>query len=73
MEKKAPERNQVLTNDTIIQLADYMAFRHFFRHSYSFTLDWEKLKELIVSAEGIWQKTKNELELFLGSLDENKA
>jgi hypothetical protein len=72
MEKKIPERSPVLTNDTIRQLADYMAFRHFFRHSYSFTLEWKKLKKLITSAEGIWQKTKNELELFLNSLEESE-
>lgn len=72
MEKKIPERNQVLTNYAIRQLADYMAFRHFFRHSYSFTLEWKKLKKLITPAEDIWQKTKNELEQFLSSLKENE-
>lgn len=70
--EKIPERNQVLTNDAIRQLADYMAFRHFFRHSYSFTLEWKKLKKLITPAEDIWQKTKNELEQFLNSLKENE-
>jgi hypothetical protein len=40
MGKETPERKQVLTNKTIDQLVDYMGFRHFYRHSYSFSLEW---------------------------------
>lgn len=67
--KATPERNQVLMNKTIDQLVDYMGFRHFYRHSYSFSLDWKELEKLIVPVENIWQQIKDELEIFLNGLE----
>jgi hypothetical protein len=71
MGKATLERNQVLSNKTIDKLVDYMGFRHFYRHSYSFSLEWEELERLIVPIENIWQQVKNELEIFLNSLEIN--
>lgn len=71
MGKETPERKQVLTNKTIDQLVDYMGFRHFYRHSYSFSLEWDELEILIVPVENIWQRIKDELEIFLNSLEMN--
>lgn len=71
MGKATPERNKVLLSKTIDQLADYMGFRHFYRHSYSFSLEWEELEKLIVPVEDIWQQIKDELEIFLNSLEIN--
>lgn len=72
MGKETPERKQVLTNKTIDQLVDYMGFRHFYRHSYSFSLEWDELEILIISVEDIWQQIKDELEIFLNSLEINE-
>ena len=69
--KAIPERNQVLTNKTIDLLLDYMGFRHFYRHSYSFSLEWEELEKLMVPIKDIWQQIKDELELFLDRLEIN--
>lgn len=65
-------KNRVLTNNTINLLIDYMGFRHFYRHSYSFSLEWEELEKLIVPIYDIWQQIKDELELFLDRLETNK-
>jgi hypothetical protein len=51
MGKETPERKQVLTNKTIDQLVDYMGFRHFYRHSYSFSLEWDELEIFLNSLE----------------------
>ena len=37
-------RPAVLTKELAAALEDYLEFRHFFRHSYSFDLDWDELK-----------------------------
>lgn len=67
-----PARNQVLTSETIDQLTDYMGFRHFFRHSYSFSLEWEELEKLVSPVEKVWKQTKDEFEIFMNSLIENE-
>ena len=72
MGKATLERNQVLSGKTIDQLIDYMGFRHFYRHSYSSLLEWDELEKLICTVEDIWQQIKDELEIFLKSLEINK-
>jgi hypothetical protein len=63
-----PSRGPVLTADTAHRLADYLGFRHFYRHSYSFVLDWEELRPLVVSLKQIWEQSKYELYEFLSRL-----
>ena len=50
------------------RLADYLGFRHFYRHSYSFFLEWDELEKLVTPLAEVWDQTKGELELFLVSL-----
>jgi uncharacterized membrane protein YfbV (UPF0208 family) len=63
-------RGPVLTVGTVHQLADYLGFRHFYRHSYSFFLDWDELEELVMPLSAIWEQTKGEIQQFLDSLDQ---
>lgn len=62
------KRTQVLSAQIIDHLIDYMGFRHFYRHSYSFQLEWEELAKLILPMQDLWKKIKNELQTFLDSL-----
>lgn len=48
--------------------ADYLGFRHFYRHSYSFFLQWEELEKLVDPLDEVWKQAKNELQIFLDSL-----
>jgi len=64
-------RGPVLAVDTAHRLADYLAFRHFYRHSYSFFLEWDELEKLVTPLAGIWEQTKDELQQFLDSLNES--
>ncbi len=68
MTKSASNRKAVVSVETRERLADYLAFRHFYRHSYSYSLEWTELEGLVISLTGVWQQTKVELEEFLDSL-----
>ena len=59
-------RPAVLSGDTVERLLPYMGFRHFFRHSYTFEIDWEKLKPLAMNARSVFEDFKRELKEFFG-------
>ena len=71
MVSKNDKRSAVITNDLKDKLIEYMGFRHFFRHSYSFFLDWDELKKLVLPLEEVWKQAKEEIEVFLDSIDKN--
>jgi len=50
------------------RLADYLGFRHFYRHSYSFYLEWEEMEKLVTPLADVWQGAKDEIQLFLRSV-----
>ena len=37
-----------------------MNFRHFFRHSYGYSMKWEKLSHLFLNIETNWDKIKKD-------------
>jgi hypothetical protein len=45
-----------------------MAFRHFFRHSYSFEIDHNKLIKLVKGLTNTWNSIKADILNFLNSL-----
>lgn len=53
MTQETAHRGGVISAELAQKLADYLGFRHFYRHSYSFFLEWDKLKELVVSLREI--------------------
>jgi hypothetical protein len=71
MTQATSSRRPVLTRNTAHQLAGYLGFRHFYRHSYSFILEWDELAKLVVPLAEVWEQTKDELQLFLDSLDKS--
>lgn len=73
MSKPVAERQQVLSSEITSQLADYLGFRHFYRHSYSFLLEWNELETLLIPLPEIWQRVKDELSVFLDSLETNNT
>ncbi len=64
MSKSTKARPAAITEETKNVLADYMRFRHFFRHSYTFNISWEKLSPLILNIEKNWQIVKTEIQAF---------
>ena len=64
MAKENKHRKAVLTRDMKNDLLKYLGFRHFFRHSYSFHLKWERMEELVKSIHNVWEKFKAEISTF---------
>mgnify|MGYP000849553563 FL=1 len=73
MAKKTQKRNMVISEVLKEKLVEYMGFRHFFRHSYSFILEWEELRRLILPLNEVWSEFKKELEEFLNGLNQDSG
>jgi hypothetical protein len=61
-------RPAVIGRTLATRLMDYLRFRHLFRHSYGFELDWQRCTAL---AEGIGQtmaRVQEQLQAFLARL-----
>ena len=68
--KPTNNRGSVITSGTASGLAPYMKFRHFFRHAYTFMLDWERLKPLVDELKTVWSVAKGEMVAFCDTLDD---
>jgi len=71
MTKPSQSRGPVLTTETAELLTEYVGFRHFYRHSYSFTLDWSEMQGLAASLDVVWNAAKSEVQAFLNDLSSN--
>lgn len=58
-------RKPVLSEEIYQKLNEYLIFRHFFRHAYSYRLDWDEMKELVLNIESVWTQVKAEITDFL--------
>lgn len=58
-------REAMLSIATVDRLVEYLGFRHYYRHGYSFFLEWEKLGELLVPLDESWESTRSELARFV--------
>lgn len=57
-------RSEVISEDLYLKLREYATFRHFYRHAYSFQLNWEKMKPLVDNISSVWEETKNAMLIF---------
>ena len=44
---------------------EYLLFRHFYRHAYSFHLHWNKMRYLVINLNSNWKNIKKYLKKFL--------
>ncbi|MBZ5542797.1 MAG: hypothetical protein LAO07_03850 [Acidobacteriia bacterium] len=65
MAERAAARPPVISPDLGARLMEYLQFRHFFRHAYSFLLQWSKMRPLIAGCEDTLAKFRAEIESFL--------
>lgn len=61
-------REAVLPLPIQLQLQNYLAFRHYYRHAYSFFLRWEELRELVLPLTAVWDQTRTVLNQFAARL-----
>ncbi len=57
-------RPAVLTKELAAVLEDYLEFRHFFRHSYSYDVDWDELKPKAENLKPVFGKFEAALQQF---------
>jgi uncharacterized protein YutE (UPF0331/DUF86 family) len=69
MVKKNIARGPVLSEEMKNELKKYLTFRHFFRHAYSFHLEWEELEKLVKPICQVWGKFKSEISSFLSLME----
>lgn len=55
---KNEKRREILNEDLYLKLREYATFRHFYRHAYSFQLNWEKMKPLVEKVHFIWNEIR---------------
>ena len=58
-------RKQVFITDLKDRMEEYLNFRHFVRHSYSFQLEWEKMENLIKDLDSFWESIKENTNKFI--------
>ena len=56
----------IISNNLHATLSDYLSFRHFFVHAYSFTLRWEELKPLSDGIEETMAEVKSAVISYIG-------
>jgi predicted nucleotidyltransferase len=61
-------RPALFREETIAALVAHLSFRHFYRHTYSFVLEWDKMEHLILPLPELWPQARGELVEFLQAL-----
>lgn len=57
-------RPAVISENTRIQLEEYLRFRHLVRNVYTFKLNAEKMSQLVENAPNLYQRVNRELSTF---------
>lgn len=65
MASENSKRDEVIDEKLYIKLREYATFRHFYRHAYSFQLNWKKMKPLIDNIFEVWNEVKISLEKII--------
>lgn len=52
-------RPSLFSEDMKPDLKNYLGFRHVFRHSYGYKIEWQKVKPLFEALETNWDKVRN--------------
>lgn len=65
MAKATEKRSSILSQDTVRKLRFYLGFRHVFRSHYSYDLNWDKMRTLILESEEILYTVEQALNNFM--------
>jgi hypothetical protein len=64
MTQPTGSRPLVISDVLRTRLSAYLSYRHVFRHAYSFQLEWDKMRDLVLQSEETWQQLQEELNQF---------
>lgn len=62
-------RSEVIDHSLALRLLDYLRFRHLFRHTYGYELQWEKLRPLVEGIEETLTLLREQVDRFLNKLE----
>lgn len=65
MTTSTERRAAVISEGLRDSLSEYLQFRHFFRHAYTFELRWDKMRSLVLGCEATLVMLEDELNKFL--------
>jgi HepT-like protein len=68
LSRPAGARSAAISQDLVERLDAYLDFRHFFRHSYTFDLRWDRMKALVNGCDETLRQLEAELDDFLRGL-----
>jgi hypothetical protein len=68
MSEAGPGRPAVISEDARAALRPYLAFRHAFRHAYTFDLQWDKMQDLVLALDDTWRRVDAELAAFCDAM-----
>lgn len=69
MTRSSNARAAVIDDHAREILLEYLSFRHFFRHSYSFHLDWTQRKSLVTGLNANWDRIKAGIQSMTNNSD----
>ena len=64
-------RGPVISQGMIERIEPYLGFRHISRHTYTFGLDWKKMRTLVTELSDVWAALHGEIRSHL-DLDANE-
>jgi hypothetical protein len=70
MSKPTDSRCAILNDQQHAVLIGYLSFRHFFRNSYAYQLDWDQLHPLVEAITETWIQLKTSLNRLLDDNEE---
>ncbi|MDA3885581.1 MAG: hypothetical protein PF638_08315 [Candidatus Delongbacteria bacterium] len=59
------DTNDILSNELVNDLYEFLGFRHYFVHGYGFTLKEKNILELSNNAFIVWKRMSSELDKYL--------
>jgi hypothetical protein len=69
MAQAIPGVRPALLNEGLwLNLQDYLSFRHFFRHAYGYTLEWARLRPLVMDLSATQSDLRSQLTTFFDDL-----
>jgi predicted nucleotidyltransferase len=69
MARELPGIRPAVSHEALwLRLQDYLAFRHFFRHAYGYTLEWAKLRPLVADMAATRTDLQDQLAAFLDGI-----
>lgn len=66
---KSTKNRKALLNENVKNIVlSYLGFRHYFRHSYDFLLDWNLIKDNFLMINNNWNEIKKAIYDFINSI-----